>query len=266
MRGVISEMKRIAIITVAGISSRFNKGIDEKDKVLKCLYSEGDEKATLLYHMIKKLKYADHIIVVGGYKFEDLKKYVDSSMPSELRSKLRLIYNEHFEDLSSGYSLYLGLKTVFEEFDEAGDVLFAEGDLDIDEPSMDAVIANSTSVLTYNLEPIKANKAVVLYVGADGHYHYAFDSSHGLLSIPSQFSAIYNSGQVWKFHDMKALKAASEAFIEKNRDGTNLFIIQEYLNNIPIGDVSVLPLKCWVNCNTREDYRLISSRWENEDS
>ena len=177
-------MKSIAIITVAGISSRFNKGVSEEDKVLKCLYSEGDEKATLLYHMIKKLKYADHIIVVGGYKFEDLKKYVDSSMPSELRSKLRLIYNEHFEDLSSGYSLYLGLKTVFEEFDEAGDVLFAEGDLDIDAPSMDAVIANSTSVLTYNLEPIKANTILsALFVLAT------------LSLLSASFSALPVSGQ-----------------------------------------------------------------------
>ena len=39
---------RVAIITVAGISSRFNKGIDESDKVLKCLYTEDDKTDTLL--------------------------------------------------------------------------------------------------------------------------------------------------------------------------------------------------------------------------
>ena len=183
-------MSRVAVITVAGISSRFNKGNDEEDKVLKCLYTESNAKDTLLYHMIRKLEYADQIIVVGGYKFDDLKRYVDSIIPAEFRQKISLVYNDHYEDLSSGYSLYLGLEKMFEDFDGIEDAVFVEGDLDIDKDSLEAVIVKASSVLTYNYEPIKAEKAVVLYVDGEGKYYYAFNSSHGLLSISSSFSTV----------------------------------------------------------------------------
>lgn len=46
---------KIAIITIAGISSRFNEGIKEDKKVLKCLYTEGGKEETLLYHLVKKM-------------------------------------------------------------------------------------------------------------------------------------------------------------------------------------------------------------------
>ncbi len=45
---------RIAIITNAGISSRFNEGIPEGEKKLKAIYHEGDMKNTLLYHQLIK--------------------------------------------------------------------------------------------------------------------------------------------------------------------------------------------------------------------
>ena len=259
-------MSRIAVITVAGISSRFNRNIDEEDKVLKCLYTEGDAKDTLLYRMIQKLSYADQIIVVGGYKFDDLRRYVDSLITDEFRQKITLVYNDHYEDLSSGYSLYLGLEKVLEDSKGIEDVLFVEGDLEIDKDSLDAVIAANTSVLTYNYEPIKADKAVVLYVDEEGRYRYAFNSSHGLLTINSPFSAIYNSGQTWKFTDMNALKAANDLFVSEHREETNLAIIQEYLNRIPIDDVSILPLRSWTNCNIREDYKIIKERWNDENA
>ena len=66
---------KAAIITVAGISSRFNEGVPEDKKELKAIYTEGNEKDTLLYHLLLKCSFADKIIIVGGYKFEDLNKY-----------------------------------------------------------------------------------------------------------------------------------------------------------------------------------------------
>ena len=45
---------KIAVITVAGISSRFNEGIASEKKVLKCLYTEGKRTDTLLYNLVKK--------------------------------------------------------------------------------------------------------------------------------------------------------------------------------------------------------------------
>ena len=46
---------KIAIITVAGISSRFNRGIPEEEKILKCIYWEDDPKNTLIYQLLNKV-------------------------------------------------------------------------------------------------------------------------------------------------------------------------------------------------------------------
>ncbi len=251
---------KIAIITNAGISSRFNEGIPEDEKKLKAIYHEGDRRNTLLYHQLLKCAYADRIVLVGGYKVHDLKEYCKELEP-ELTNKLTIVTNDHFEDLGSGYSLYVGLQEAFRH--DPDEILFVEGDLDIDENSFAGVISNPGSVLTYTYEPIYANKAVVLYKDADDKYRYAFNSSHGLLSIDSSFSCILNSGQTWKFTEMDLLKNAAEKFFEEAKGDTNLKIIQKYLDQGAI--VDIVPLKRWTNCNTRDDYRKIVKYWEAED-
>ena len=250
---------KAAIITVAGISSRFNEGVPEDKKELKAIFTEQTEKDTLLYHLLLKCAYADKIIVVGGYKFESLKEYC-GGLENNLQDKIELVYNEHYADLASGYSLYLGLKKAF-EFD-VEEVLFVEGDLDIDGASFDRVVKSEKSVLSFTYEPIYANKAVVLYKDDKGEYRYAFNSSHGLLSIESPFSCILNSGQTWKFTNMSELRWANDAFFAKTKDDTNLRIIQNYLD---AGiEVELIPLKRWTNCNTKEEFRKIVSYWEED--
>lgn len=250
---------KTAIITVAGISSRFNKGIPEQDKKLKAVFYEGNRDQTLLYHLLIRCSFADRIIVVGGYQFEALQEYCDG-LGSELKDKLKLVYNEHFEDLASGYSLYLGLREAFKE--PVDEVLFVEGDLDIDKGSFSKAADSKVSVLTYNHEPIYASKAVVLYQDGEGRYRYAFNSEHGLLRIDSSFSCILNSGQLWKFTEIEKLKTANEQFYDEEKDGTNLRIIQRYLEQGP--ETELVGLDRWTNCNTREDYRRIVSYWEGE--
>ena len=44
----------------------------ESNKILKCLYFEENPKDTLLYHMLEKVDFSDRIVVVGGYKYDDL--------------------------------------------------------------------------------------------------------------------------------------------------------------------------------------------------
>ncbi len=248
---------KAAIITVAGISSRFNEGVPEEQKELKAIYTEQSAKDTLLYHLLQKCAYADKIIVVGGYRFESLKAYC-GNLEEDLQDRVELVYNGHFEDLASGYSLYLGLQKAFGNNTE--EVLFVEGDLDIDDASFRSVVSSVKSVLTYTFEPIYANKAVVLYRDDKEQYRYAFNSSHGLLSIDSPFSCVLNSGQVWKFTDMDALKKANDAFYSDTKDGTNLRIIQNYLDAGT--EIDLLPLRRWTNCNTKEDFRKIVSYWE----
>lgn len=248
---------KIAVITVAGISSRFNEGLTEEDKQLKAVYYEKNPENTLLYHMILKCSYADKIILVGGYRFDDLKEYC-SALGNDLNYNIDIVFNSHYEDLSSGFSLYLGLDRAFTY--NPSEIVFVEGDLDIDNESFENVIRSNKSVLTYTYEPIYANKAVVLYKTGTGNFRYAFNSSHGLLSIEDSFSCILNSGQTWKFTDIDALKLANDRFISENKGETNLRIIQNYLDSGVA--IDLVPLKHWTNCNTRDDYKRLLVLWE----
>lgn len=250
----------IAIITIAGMSSRFNEGIEENRKVLKCLYTEGSKENTLLYHLLLKCAYADRIILVGGYKFGDLCSFYENELSDQF-TKVSLVENEYYASLGSGYSLYLGLQEAFKY--NPDEILFVEGDLDIDGESFQKVVAAKNSVLTYTFEPIYTNKAVVLYKDERNLFRYAFNSNHGLLRIDDSFSCILNSGQTWKFTKMDSLKQANEEFLRTDKSDTNLRIIQNYLDKGM--SIDIIPLRRWTNCNTREDYKKIVFVWEGED-
>lgn len=253
----------VSIITVAGISSRFNHGLDEKDKVLKCIYYEKDYNETLLKHLLDLCCFADKIIIVGGYKYSELQQYC-TNLPEYLLTKIELVYNKCFADLGSGYSLYIGLEKTFSFMSDISEILFVEGDLDVDEVSFDRVIKSRLNVLTYTSEPIYANKSVVLFKDQDECYKYAFNSKHGLLKIEEYFSCIFNSGQIWKFTDIAKLKVAAAQFIKKSKDETNLALIQNYINLCMKDDFELIHMKRWTNCNTREDYKKITHYWEAE--
>lgn len=252
---------KAAIITVAGISSRFNEGIEEGKQRLKSIYFEGDPTDSLLFHLLDKCDYADRVFVVGGFRFNELADYIKNYVEKELQNKVTLVFNEHYKTLGSGYSLYLGLQKAF-QLNNMEEILFVEGDLDIDVESFQKVINGRTSIFTYNTEPIYADKAVVLYRDKKGSYHYAFNSSHGFLKINEAFSVLLNSGQMWKFREMDVLKAAGEAFLVRNMAGTNLEIIQEYLDHVQQDKIQILGLKQWINCNTRSDYKRIKEGWD----
>ena len=252
---------KVAIITIAGVSSRFNEGIPDSEKKHKAIYTEGGASDTLLYHLLCKCSFADKIVVVGGNKYEDVQEYC-SALPASLGSKVSLVYNPHFADLGSGYSLYMGLQSLEPIASSVSEVVFVEGDLDIDKTSFDKVVSSSSNVLTYSYEPIYANKAVVLYKDASDHFRYAFNSSHGLLTIDSPFSVILNSGQMWKFTDVSALLSANSRFFTECPDETNLKIIQNYIDLCDPSSFELVGLSRWTNCNTREDYKKIKGYWE----
>lgn len=257
-------LDKIAIITVAGISSRFNKDVPNDEMILKCLYYEENPEDTLIYKMLEKLSYADKIVIVGGFKFDDLVDYVGEHIPMDIKDKCNLVYNIHFDDLSSGYSLYLGIKESFNLSEDIDEILFVEGDLDVDFESFEDVVKSKNSVLTINPEPIYSKKAVVLYQNENDDFIYAFNSDHGLLSIDEPFKAIFNSGQIWKFKDMELLKIANDNFKEYLIADTNLGIIQKYFDLLDdSSSVDVIGFNHWVNCNTRQDYKIIKKYWRN---
>ena len=253
---------RVAIVTVAGLSSRFNEGLPEHKRHLKCIYTSDAKEETLLNHLLQKLSYADRIIVVGGYRYDALKFYMEQVVCPRLRDKVLLVRNEHYSDLSSGYSLYLALERAFVLHSDIKDILFAEGDLEIDQDSLDCVINSKDNVATYSRDPIDAKKSVVLYQDTGKRLKYVFNRLHGAISIDEPFLRAFNSGQVWKFNRMDILKRANEIFIESYREETNLAIVREYFNAIPVSEVEILGFKRWINCNTRQDYEFIRKLWE----
>ena len=82
------------IITVAGMSSRFNR--DTKEDVLKCLYYEDTPANSLLSLQVHKtFDLVDEIVVVGGYKYEDLERFIRTEM-KDVNHKMKLVYNDHY--------------------------------------------------------------------------------------------------------------------------------------------------------------------------
>lgn len=252
---------KAAIITIAGVSSRFNKGLPEQEKRHKAIYHEKAVENTILYRLLEKCLFADKVILVGGSEFGSVGEYC-AALPACMRDKIILVYNRHYADLASGYSLYIGLKELFGRYGDVGEVLFVEGDLDIDRESFGKVVSSGRDVLTYSYEPVYADRAVVLYKDSEGRYKYAFNSSHGLLEIREPFSLMLNSGQLWKFMDAKKLEKASDKFFAEDKGGTNLGIIQNYIDIRGSGQFELVGIRRWTNCNTRDDYKKILSYWE----
>lgn len=244
-------MASIALITVAGISSRFNR--NQPVKTLKAIYHEGNPQHTCLYRLCRQCQTCDGIIVVGGYQFKSLTNYIDRMMPSELRAKITTVFNPHYADYASGFSIYSGLQTAF-AVDDLKEIIFIEGDLIVDTPSLTNVLKAEGDVITYNRESVDSRKSVVLYDDAEGKFHYKYSAKHGLLSIEEPFRHIWNSGQIWKFTSVEALKRACSSFVEECISGVGLNLVQRYFDQILPEKVRTIAIEHWFNCNTREDY------------
>lgn len=240
-------MKRALIITVAGTSTRFNQSVG--GEWLKCLYFEKDSKNCLLYRILARATKFEQIIIVGGYKYKVLVEYVQGLHDK----RITLVYNEHFADYASGYSFYLGLKAVHADIDE---ITFVEGDLYYDTESFERMQKADGSVLCVNHELILSNKAVVLYFDTNHHPHYIYDTTHKALQINEPFEAIYNSGQMWRFTDAELMRKIVAILSDKEQQGTNLIIIQKYLDAYH-GALAIVPVETWYNCNTITDYRNV---------
>ena len=243
-------MKKAVIITVAGTSTRFRKSIG--NDCLKCIYTEGSEKDTLLYRLVELCQGFDKIVIVGGYKFDDLTSFISKTL-SDLSSKILLVKNEHYEDFGSGYSLLVGVNEL--KNTEVDEIIFAEGDLFFDSASFTKISETTLSVITTNNDPIEAKKAVAFYVNAEGKAKYIYDTNHSSLEIKEPFLGIYNSGQVWKFSEPEKLFSASEKLTEDEKKGTNLVLVQKYFDQIEKDKLQVIYFDKWINCNTVEDYR-----------
>lgn len=238
------------IITVAGMSSRFNK--DTKKDILKCLYYEDTPTNSLLSIQVHKcFDLVDEIVVVGGYKYEDLEAFIRHEM-KDVNHKMKLVYNDHYHDYGSGYSLLKGIEVASEKADE---IIFIEGDLFFDTESVKSIITSQKDVISVNNEPILSNKAVALYFDAGNYPHYIYDTSHSCLEIHEPFTAIYNSGQMWKFMNPQRVREICQFLTPEQEQGTNLEIIQKYFGAYKNSQLDIIKVCLWYNCNTVADYR-----------
>lgn len=238
------------IITVAGMSSRFNR--DTKENVLKCLYYEDKPESTLLSLQVHKtIDLVDEIIVVGGYKYDDLVAFIRDHM-KDVNKRMKVVYNDHYHDYGSCYSLIKGIETVSNQTDE---IIFIEGDLFFDTDSVEAIINSPKNVISVNNEPILSNKAVALYFDEHSYPHYIYDTSHSCLEIHEPFTAIYNSGQMWKFCNPTRVREICQFLTPEQEQGTNLEIIQKYYGSYKSSQLDIIRINLWYNCNTVADYR-----------
>lgn len=242
---------KILLLTVAGTSTRFSKSIDRC--CLKCIFYEKDFSESLLYKMVRKNSSFDKIIIVGGYKFEELKLAIDENF-ADLNDKIILVENPYFEEYGSGYSLYVGLNYALKfDFDE---LIFAEGDLWIDDESFEKVLSVNGDVVTYNRETIFSDKAVVFYFDISDKVHYLYDTAHKYLEIKEPFLSIYNSAQIWKFASLEHVKIVYEKMTEADWHTTNLMFIQKYFGDTN-RKFALIEIKKWLNCNTIQDFKRI---------
>ena len=245
---------RTLIITVAGTATRFNR--DTAEPTLKCLYEIGGYKNTLLYQILDKARDYDEYIIVGGYLYENLQRFVEQSL-KEFKDKIKLVFNPEYSTFGSGYSLILGIQAVSPVSTE---VLFVEGDLYFDNKDFEKIKESERAVFTVNHELITAKKAVVVYENIEGRLRYLYDTSHSYLQIPEPFLAIFNSGQVWKFTDISKLSKVLNSLTPNQVKGTNLEIIQGYFGDLSSEEYEMVSFNTWHNCNTVKDYETVYSK------
>lgn len=246
--GEEQNMKAL-IVTVAGMARRFSESVG-KD-TLKCLYYRNSPEESLLCQMLNRKPEFDKYIIVGGFLFDELSDFIGENL-KKFSDKIILVKNERFADYGSCYSLYLGIKKAEGLFCEQ--IVFAEGDLFVDEETFQKVYEAKSDVVTSNGEEIRADRAVVFYYDTMSGIHYIYDTGHETLRIEEPFTAVYNSGQVWKFKNKKLLLEIAEGLSKEELMGTNLVIIQKYFSTPEQEQFQQFRFKTWINCNTLADF------------
>jgi len=239
-------MSRALVITVAGTSSRFRKSLG-KD-VLKATYQENSLPSILETLLTYSKGYFEDIIIVGGYRYQELETYITKQYHAQ---NITLVYNKEYER-GSNESLLCGIKALGKKYDQ---VLFAEGDLVIDEKSFISIVNSNSNVITNTTIPIEAKTSVIYYFNTEHKLNYKYDTEHKSLQIDEPFTSISNSGQIWKFCDFTVLRRVVNSFSEEDIDETNLLTISQYFNSIEYNTIEQIQIQKWFNCNTITDYR-----------
>lgn len=246
-------MKRVAIVTLAGCSSRFSQSVGYECH--KSLYKECERDQCLLDWQLSLLKRHDFdsIILVGGYQFEQLKSEVESKYPDW---PIMLVKNDHYADWGSCYSLCLGIDAVPKD---ATSVVFIEGDLLFDDTGFGTLVSVEDNAITATKSIVDARTSVAFYVSDKGRLGYVYDTKHTALRIDEPFVQVGNSGQVWQFADVERLRESSRRCTETQWRGTNLLPILDYYSGVDAKSIRVCMFDVWFNCNTISDYKAMKA-------
>lgn len=240
---------KVLIITVAGMATRFNKDLDKP--TLKCLYNEESIKESILYRLLEQSKLIEKIIIVGGYLFSDLIDNI-SNYFTEFIDKVELINNPHYSNYGSMYSLFLGIREAAKYHPDT--IIFAEGDLLVDDDHLLRVISGNGDAITINREVIWADKSVVCYIKENNKIQYIYDTNHQIIEFKEGVKAIFNSAQIWRFANPEKVIKLNNSLSNRELEGTNLTLIQSYFQEIDFSEIETITFDLWVNCNTKEEY------------
>ena len=241
---------RVLILTVAGLSTRFSESLGYE--VIKCIYHEKSFSESLLFRMLQRHEMFDKIVIVGGYRGDELKETIDKEFAA-IADKIRYVINPFYSEYGSGYSLFVGYEAIKNE--PVKELVFVEGDLFFDDESFLRIVYSKKDVITYTNQPVLSNKSVAFYLDVEDKIHYIFDTAHNLLMIEEPFKAIYNSGQVCKLKKFELVKRIFEQMSEYEKQGTNLIPINKYFNCLIQEQYETIGFKEWINCNTVDDFR-----------
>lgn len=243
-------MNNVALITCAGLSSRFSNSI--KKNVLKAIYFENDYTDSILANQINLLlkNNIDTIYIVGGYLFDKLYEFINTYYKN---FNIILINNEQY-NLGSGLSFILGIEEI-KKNKNIDSIVFLEGDLYINNSSIKTIIDNKKNVITYNDNLIEADKSVLFYQNKDGYLKYIYDTSHMHIYLSDYINYIGNSGQIWKFVNLKKLYDIINNLNVTEQEGTNLIPIGKYFYDEK--NLDIIKLVPWINCNTINDYKTM---------
>ena len=246
-------MKRVAIVTLAGCSSRFSKSVG--CECHKSLYKEREGDQCLLDWQLSLLRRHDFdsIVLVGGYQFDRLKVEVEDKYADW---PITLVMNDHYADWGSCYSLCLGIDAVP---GDATSVVFIEGDLLFDDAGFGNLVAVEDNAITATKSIVDARTSVAFYVSGKGKLGYVYDTKHAALCIDEPFVQIGNSGQVWQFADVDRLREAARHCHETQWRGTNLLPILDYYSEVAATSIRVCMFDVWFNCNTINDYKAMKA-------
>lgn len=244
---------RAAIIAAAGMATRFNADLSKP--CLKCIYTENGIENTLLYNLLKRCADYDRVVVVGGYQYSALCNFMESCQ-KVLSDKIIMVENPDFSRYGTGHTFYLGLSAIRDI--PVDEITLIEGDLFVDKESFACLEKSERDTISFCKDMICSSRSVAVYTDLKSRIHYLYQTDHSAFRIPEAFTSIFNSGQIWKFCDIKRLYALLDQMTQEQLRGTNLEIVQAYFGTLEQGQYNIVCMDTWLNCNTVEDYRQMA--------